>query len=213
MLYWYLQIVKNGTIAHKIDGKFWPLLEDEKNVEESNNILFLRFIHVAPQGNMKERTASGHSLSIVTLFSFSKSWPKCDSKQKIQQNCFETRNHVQQQILLLIRDEPEFEIIDWNDSKLFWAFVTSKPNQSRSNKKGIGPILTHEIEVRIAKVEREEYSRTFLRLLKSLDICLFHYDEVIRKYVKFLLSCRRKNQGFKASWTLSAMTTQIVCWC
>ena len=91
---WYLKIVKNGTIVHKIDGKFWPLLEDKKNVEESNNILFLRFIHVAPQGNMKERTASGHSLSIVTLFSFSKSWPKCDSKQKIQQNCFETRNHV-----------------------------------------------------------------------------------------------------------------------
>ena len=77
-----------------IDGKFWPLLEDKKNVEESNNILFLRFIHVAPQGNMKERAASGHSLSIVTLFSFSKSWPKCDSKQKIQGNCFETRNHV-----------------------------------------------------------------------------------------------------------------------
>ena len=88
---------------------FWPLLEDKKNVEESNNILFLRFIHVAPQGNMKERTASGHSLSIVTLFSFSKSWPKCDSKQKIQGNCFETRNHVWQRILLHIRDETEFE--------------------------------------------------------------------------------------------------------
>ena len=88
---------------------FWPLLEDKKNVEESNNILFLRFIHVAPQGNMKERTASGHSLSIVTLFSFSKSWPKCDSKQKIWQNCFETRKHVIQQILLLVRDA--FEIM------------------------------------------------------------------------------------------------------
>ena len=93
----------------QIDGKFWPLLEDKKNVEESNNILFLRFIHVAPQGNMKERTASGHSLIIVTLFSFSKSWPKCDSKQKIQQNCFETRNHVRQHILLRIRDETAFE--------------------------------------------------------------------------------------------------------
>ena len=98
------------ALAQKIDCKFLPLLEDKENIEEeSNNILFLRFIHIAPQGNMKERTASGHSLSIVTLFSFSKSWPKCDSKQKIQQNCIETRTHVKHQILPLIRDKTDFE--------------------------------------------------------------------------------------------------------